>query len=171
MSTKWTNRMSRFHKITTLLGGGLSLAAAILVRLLTENPRLVLHRLAAGCHLPPLWFLGFVWLAGFCLLGAAMGFLLGNLCCGGSTHREALLWRGSTCLILALVISLVWYVLLFGKFSLFFSWLCLPLAMALALLCALSWWRLSRGASLILGGYALWMLCLFLLQFAVMLHN
>ncbi len=166
---KFTRQIGKIHKLSALIGGGIATVAAIFVRILTENPRVVLHRLAAYDRLPPLWLLSILWLGWFFLLGATTAILL----CASrrDCRREALLWRGSTFLVLTVVISLIWYTLLFGKFSLLISWLCLPVAIAAALLCALSWWRTAGWAGVLLVGFALWLLCLFLLQFAVMLHN
>jgi hypothetical protein len=83
---------------------------------------------------------------------------------------KALAWRGATALILAAVFSLVWYTLLFGKFLLLASWLCLPLSAAAAAWCALSWGQVRRGTAMILWGVFLWETFLFFLQLAVLLH-
>lgn len=168
-SQAWKRNISGNRGTASLIGGIGGVVLALLVRFFAGGPWTILHRLGAGEILPPLWFLSLLWLSWFFLVGFATGYLLATEV--GGAPREVLLWRGMTCLVLTLVLALVWYTLLFGKFSLFFSWLCLPLALAAALLCAISWWSLCRGAAVVLIGYALWLLCLFLLQMAVMLHN
>lgn len=169
MLGKLTKHMRKTHKIAALVGGGLALAAAFLVRLSVGSPLAAIRFLAADRLLPPLWLMGLLWLLGLFLLGVVGGLAIASTGCGG--QREALLWRGCTCLLLTVVFSLIWYALLFGKFSLFFSWICLPLAAAVAVLCFLSWRRPLGWAALVPAGYALWSVILFLLQFAVMLHN
>ncbi|MBQ9151214.1 MAG: hypothetical protein IJX72_03100, partial [Clostridia bacterium] len=98
----------------------------------------------------------------------AVGYLLS--CPSGNTRREAHLWRGNTFMVLAVVFSLVWYTLLFGKLYLLPSWICLLLSAASALLCTLSWWPIGKWVSIISLYFALWQVCLFFLQLAVILH-
>jgi tryptophan-rich sensory protein len=151
-----------------LVGGGAALAAALLTRLAAGSPAATVHQLEAFLPLPPLWLMGLLWLSAFALAGAAAGEMLTVPC--PSPRVEALAWRGATALILAVVFSLVWYTLLFGKFLLLASWLCLPLSAAAAAWCALSWGQVNRRAACILWGFALWEAFLFFLQLAVLFH-
>lgn len=169
MPVNFANRISNFHKNCILAGGGIGVGIALAVRLLTTSPRLVLHALAPTLSLPPLWLMGILWLAGCFLLGASVGYMVGRR--SGGMRCEMLAWRGSTFLVLTVAFSLMWYALLFGKFSLLLSLICLPVAMLTTAFCILTWWRVSAGVSLLLGGYILWLLFLLLLQLAVILHN
>lgn len=155
--------------LPVLVGGGLVLAAALLTRLTVGSPLAVIHKLGASVLLPPLWLTGLLWLGSYVLMGAAVGYLLS--CPPGNARREADLWRGCTFLVLAVVFSLVWYTLLFGKLCLLLSCLCLLLAAVCALVCMISWWSVGKGAAVISLGFSLWQICLLFLQFAVILHT
>ena len=154
--------------LPTWIGGGVTLLMALLTRACTGSPLAVVHKLNAESLLPPLWLLGTMWLLAYALMGGGAG----NLLCRrvGGAHNEALLWRGAAFFVLSIVLSLVWYTLLFGKLCVFPAWLCLVPSAAAALMCALSWWRLNRFTALIAVGFFLWQTALFLMQLGVMLH-
>ena len=76
---KMTNHMGRAHKACALVGGGLGLAGSIATASAVGSPLPVLHVLGADVILPPIWFLGLLWLAGYGLLGAGAGFVLACL--------------------------------------------------------------------------------------------
>lgn len=162
-----TTSINRFLTLPTLVGGGVVLATALLTRMTVGNPLLILHKLGAMEMLPPLWFLSLIWLSFYLLVGASTGYLLS--CPPGNAGREAFLWRGCTFMVLAVVLSLVWFTLLFGKFWLLPSWLCLCLTFVCASICAISWWQIGKGAAIIMWSFTVWQICLFFLQFAVML--
>ncbi len=163
-----TKQTARFLTIPVLIGGGIVLAAALLTRLAVGSPLAVIHKLGASILLPPLWFTSLLWLASYALMGAAAGYLLS--CPTGNTRREAFLWRGCTFLVLAVVFSLVWYTLLFGKLYLLSSWICLFFSAVAALICMISWWQIGKWAAIVSLCFAVWQVCLFLLQLAVILH-
>ena len=163
--------MKNTHPTATLpavSGGGVALAAAILTRLTAGSPLTVIHKLEATLPIPPIWLMSLMWLASFVLFGAAAGLLL--VFPHGNPQREASLWRGNTFMVLAMVFSLGWYTLLFGKFCLLPSCLCLLLSAAAALACALAWMQLKRNASVAALVFSLWQIFLFLLQCAVLFH-
>ena len=154
-----------------LIGGAIGLLAALTVRFAMGSPWTVLHRLNAADVLPPLWLLGLLWFAFPVLCGLSAGALMSRLC--GVARAEADFWRGCTFLVLSLLCAFAWYILLFGKCSLFFSGLCLLAAACASLLCVLSWRLISRGrvCTLIVAVNALWYVLLFFMQLAVVLHN
>ncbi len=151
-----------------LVGGGVGLLSLLVARLATGSPWAVFHHFAAGDVLPPLWLLSLLWFALPALGGAAAGVLFS--CLGHAAEREACFWRGCTCLVLSFLFASAWYALLFGKYSLFFSGLCLLAAALLSFLCAVSWRTLSVGASLVIAANALWYLMLLIWQISVALH-
>lgn len=155
------------QRTAALIGGGIGLISVLLLRFATTSPWIVLHRLNAGCVLPPLWLLSCLWIACFVLLGAAAGVIL-STDAGGAAETAA--WRGCTFLVLSVMLTFAWYTLLFAKFSLFVSWLCLPVGLVLAVLCGISWWQVRPAASLVAFGYALWLLLIFFWQIAVLVH-
>ncbi len=151
-----------------LIGAATVLTAALLTRLAVGSPLRAIHRLNAAGWLPPLWLMSLLWFGSFALVGAAAGSLLA--CPGGGARREAWLWRGSTFLVPAVVFSLVWYVLLFGRLWPILSCLFPLLSAAAALVCVLSWRLIGGGAWWAVLVFALWQTVLFCWQLAVLLH-
>ena len=152
-----------------LIGGAVGLLAVLTVRFAMGSPWTVLHRLNAADVLPPMWFLGLVWFAFPILCGLAAGVIPSRLC--GVARAEADFWRGCTFLVLSLLCAFAWYILLFGKCSLFFSGLCLMAAAFFSFLCALSWRTVSVGCALLVAGNGIWYILVLLMQLAVVLHN
>ncbi len=150
-----------------LVGGAILLSAALLTRLVTGSPLWLFRFGNVAGVLPPLWLTGLVWLLSFFALGAAAGYMFS--CRSLMGGREAGLWRGCTFLILAVAFSLIWYTLLFGKYYLLPSWLFLPMAAGAALMCGLSWWRISRGTGVTVWCFGLWQIMVFCLQLRVIL--
>ncbi len=159
---------SRGLTFPALIGAGLLLACAMLTRWSVGSPIILLHKLSASALLPPMWLMSLLWLGFYLLWGAALGDLLS--CPPTSPVGEVHLWRGCTFAVLAVVFSLVWYTLLFGKFYLVPSWMCLLVSAAAAFVCAYSWWRVTKWTSCVALLFGLWNICLFFLQFAVILH-
>lgn len=166
---KQTRNPSRALPLPALVGGGVTLSAALLTRWTVGSPLVVLHRLEALPILPPLWFMSLLWLASFALVGLSLGYL--SACTEGNPKREALFWRGSTFLVLATVFSLLWYTLLFGKFYPLPSWLCLLFSAVAALACAASWMHIKRAPAVTVLLFALWQTYLLLLQLTVLFHT
>ena len=164
---KNTQASTRALPLASLVGGGVTLAAALLTRWAVGSPVTVLHRLEALRALPPLWLMSILWLASFAAVGMAVGYLL--TCPDGSPRREALFWRGNTFLVLAVVFSLLWYVLLFGKFYPVPSLCCLLLSAGAALVCSLSWMQVKAPPAVAVLIFALWQGYLILLQLTVLM--
>ncbi len=163
------NQWGRLWTPHAWIGGGCTLAAAIAVAIRVGSPIPVWHRLDAGDILPPLWLMGTLWLVGMFAVGWAFGCLLGMR--AGGPVRDALKYRGSTCMVLAVVFALLWYELLFCSLRLMFSWLCLAVALIASTLAVLSWWRLCRPVACVTVGFCVWLVWLFLLQLGIMLRT
>ena len=163
-----TKKNDRFLTLPILLGGGIVLFVAILTRLAVGSPLIIIHKLGSSFALPPTWIMGLIWLGFYVLVGASTGYLLSFP--SGNIQRDVYLWRGCTFMVLAVGFSLVWYIFLFGKFWLIPSWICLCVSAVCAVTCMLSWWEIGKGAATVILGFSLWQICLFLLQFAVILH-
>ena len=160
---------ARINKMPVWIGGGVTVTAAILVRMAVGSPHAALWQLGATDRLPPLWILSVLWLGWFFLAGCAWGYLLGACPKRRGCGHDAAVWRGSLCLVLSLVFAFLWYALLVGSLSLFLSWLCLAVAVIFAFLCAFSWFSVSSGAAWITVGFCLWLTILFLLHLSVLL--
>ena len=112
---------ARINKTPVWIGGGVTVAAALLVRMAVGSPHAALWQLGATDRLPPLWILSALWLGCFFLVGCAWGYLLGACPKRGGCAHDAAVWRGSLCLVLSLVFSFLWFALLVGSLSLFLS--------------------------------------------------
>ena len=165
---KRINRMDNRRKIGLTVGGGLGLIGGIALRCAAGSPLPVLRLIGADTLLPPLWLVGVLWLAGYALAGGAAGYLSACPVVGG--RRAVLLWRGGTFLALSIGLSFCWYSCLFGAFHLLLSWVCLVMSVGFALLCTLSWWRVNSICAIAVGLLTIWLLCLVLFQFVLLLR-
>lgn len=161
---KW----ARYSTPYAWIGGGCTLVAALIVAIRVGSPLPALHRLDVGDVVLPLWLMGILWLVGMFAVGWSFGCLLGMRPC--SPVQDVMKYRGSTCVVVSVVFALLWYELLLCALSLLFSWFCLAVAVAMAALAALSWWRLCRPVACITVGFAAWLVWLLLLQLGVMLR-
>lgn len=146
----------------TWIGGGVTAAAALIVRLWAGSPLPLLHTVGAAVRLPPLWLAGLLWFAAFFAFGCAAGTALTGR--GGGPVQSAWRLRGSLYALLAVSAALLWYPMLFSSALL---WLSLPLPLlscAAAVLCALCWAHLRRTSVLPAAAFCCFMLYLFLLQ-------
>lgn len=133
-------------RTAALICGGLAALAALIVRLRTGSPLPVLHLLKLHIQLPPLWLLGILWLGGPFLFGYMTGRIWTRPAPG--VHRSAWRWRGTLYGLTALLLSLLWYPLVFASTLLWLSWLCLLLATGASLLCTLCWVRVHTRIAL-----------------------
>ena len=164
-----TNHIGKAYKTCALVGGGLGLVGSIAVATVVGSPLPVLHVLGADAILPPLWILGLLWLMGYALLGAAAGYVLACLFRGSC--RDTPLWKGLTFWVVEYTLSLAWYCLCFGSFTLFPAGLCLLIGVVAGILCTLSWFRVCRRPALLCGGVTLWLAYLLLCHLVIILHN
>ena len=160
--------MSRPQRTGIAVGGCVGLVGGLALRGAAGSPVPVLRLMGADALLPPLWLMGFLWLIGYVLVGCAAGYL--SVCPSVRGRREALLWRGGTFLAMAVGLSFCWYSCLFASFLLLLSWLCLLTSVLFLGLSVAAWWRLHRLCALTVGAVGGWLLCLALLQLALMLH-
>ena len=166
---KMTDHMGGAHKTCAWVGGGLGLVGSITVASAVGSPLPVLHVLGADAILPPIWFLGLLWLAGYGLLGAGAGLVLA--CLFRRDCRDAPLWKGLTFWVVAYALSLAWYCLCFGAFIPFPAGICLLVGVVAGVLCTLSWFRVCRCPAILCGGVTLWLFYLLLCQLVVVLHS
>lgn len=156
------------HRKLSVACSLVTVAMGLSVILLSPSPLTVLHRLNALVVLPPLWLLTLLHLAWHALFGwLLVSAFLGHR---KSPAHEGELWRGCTCMSVALGMIISWYVLLFAKGAVLLSWMFLPSAGFLIVLCALDHRRFQRGS---LIGYILlffWPLMLSFLHLVVLLQ-
>lgn len=160
--------MNKTRPLYVVLCGGVLWTAALTVRLTTAAPYVFLHNMAGQVALPPTWLMSLLWLGFFFLIGAAWGYVLGLK--GHRPRRDTWRFRGSMYFLLSVVCALLWYRLLFGAWAVFLSWLFLLADLAVTLVTALCWWRVSRAVGVILLVFALFLLFLFGCQLAIICH-
>ena len=164
-----TNSLHKINKIIWLVGGMVLILVALLVKEVVPHPLEFLHQYEALPLLPPLWLLQLWWLASYFVMGGAW------LCVLWGKERgavgEILRYKGGMYLVVSVFFTYVWYLLLFGMANLFLSWLCLCIALIMAGLTVLCYFRVLPAAgwgvvlSLIWWGYV----CL--MHLVVMLHT
>ena len=162
-------QVGKVHKTYALIGGALALVGSIAVASAVGSPLPVLRILGADAILPPIWFLGLLWLVGYALLGASAGYVLA--CLSGGPCGDTPIWKGLTCWVVAFTFSFAWYCLSFGSCLLFRAGICLLVGVAAGVACTVSWLRVHRLPALFCGGATLWMLYLFLCHLVVSLHG
>jgi hypothetical protein len=168
---RWYRMKNKSRGLTfpVLIGAGFLLTCALLTRWSVGSPILLLHKLNASEILPPMWLMSLLWMGFYGLWGAAFGDLLSGL--PENPAREVYIWRGSTFAVLAVVFSLVWYTLLFGKFYLVPSCMCLLMSSLASLVCGYSWWSVAKWTAIVAILFASWNICLFFFQFSIILHQ
>ncbi|MBE6558576.1 MAG: hypothetical protein E7661_06160 [Ruminococcaceae bacterium] len=160
-------KISKHVRGEAILGGALLLLISFSVKCATISPYVLLHRTETLIILPPLWIMGFFWFLAYFFLGSAGGHLL--FLQVSSSELRVSKYKGGMFYILWLVLSYVWYVLLFTCEAFLVSWIILALALCCAGVTIFSWLSLSKGCAVVLVGVFLGHLLLFLLQMAAML--
>ena len=166
---KQTGKINRFLTLPVLVGGVVIFAIALCTRLSVGTPYVVLHKLGVLDILPPVWLVGLIWSLLYVLAGAVSGYLLS--CPLRNAVKETFLWRGCTFMVSSFVLSLAWYALLFGKFWLLPSWICLCFGCVCAVFCAISWWKISKTPAMLIGVFALWEISIIFMQFLIMIST
>ena len=157
---------------TALLCGLVSTAICFSIRILTESPFDMIHKLNCASLLPPIWLFNLLSILWGFLFGYAAGLVIRQSANRG-THTCILLsaYRGGLCYLCAFFLSCAWYPLLFGAGRLFIAFLVAFWATVFSALCALCWFRVSSSATLIVAAYTLWMVYVFCLLFIVFFKN
>ena len=156
------------HSIAVWITGGVLVGGALLFCAAMGSPLPTLHKIMALDFLPPVWMVSLIWLIGLFIVGAAAADAL--TCPRGGGAVEANAWQGCAWLALSLAFTVAWYALLFAKFSLLASWICLLLAVGCTLLGTLAFWRTHWTIGICLGGYALWLALVCGAQMVIMLR-
>ena len=156
------------HSVVVWITGGVLAGCALLFCAAMGSPLPTLHKLMALDILPPVWMVSLLWLVGLFMVGSAAADAL--TCPRGGGGVEACAWQGGAWLALSLAFTVAWYALLFARFSLLASWICLLLAVGCALLGTLALWQTHWMNGIRFGGYALWLALVCGAQMVVMLR-
>ena len=145
-------------RMAMLVCGCVLLAASILVRTLCGSPWESVAALALRDRLPSFWGMTLIWSAWYFVLGALFGAIMfsgepaGVICV-----RTVEKYRGGMYFITMILLGFLWYPLFFVTARLALAALLSLAVTVLALLCALSYWRISRVAGAIMLAHALYL--------------
>jgi tryptophan-rich sensory protein len=148
-----------------LIGGGVLLLAATLVRGVCGSPYengILLH-----CKdlLPPVWLMTLLWMVWYVLLGGAFALVMSDRRCDPYTVSQRL--GGGMTYLGMLMLGFLWYPTFFCAGRVFAAALVVLGVLALCVFTALLYWRAYRPAALLLFAHALFLLWMLVLSVAV----
>lgn len=159
------NHLRDYNKTVMLVGGGLLVCIALVIRMLSESPVLFWHAFSNICRLPPLWLMSLFWLVFCFILGCAGGGVMSM--CLRSTLRDVWRYRGGMYFILSIVLMFMWYLLIFGMMSLLFSFVLLISAIALTVLTAIFWIKVNVISGVAMFIHSVWLIFIAMVQLSL----
>lgn len=163
-----TKSLNKINKIIWLIGGGFFLILLWNIQKINPSPLELFHACNALSLLPPLWML--------CLLQCAAFFLMGGACLSlvcfpkGPSYGEVLKYKCAMFLAVSMLFILSWYVILFGTSGFFLSWLCLTLAILMAIITAWNAMQISLWIGVGIWLSIIWWGYVWMMQVIVILH-
>lgn len=153
--------------ILTLIVGGVTLLCYLFVRFLCGAPYRMMLELAISDIVPPVWLFTLLQAVAFFTAGCAAGFVLGYrpVCCLAAKYKGGMLF------VLAAAVELCWYPFLFIGGLVVVTLLQSILALALAILTTVSFFRVSSFAGWIFAFHSVWLLYILILSFRIFLRN
>ena len=160
--------IDKINKSWFSAGAVLFLVAVVFLKYQMPPPHVLLHSVQCYERLPPLWLLGLLWSGSYALMGGALGHTLSlkHISCENNGSR----YLGAFLLLLATILGAVWYMLLFGKQAVLFSWLLMGIGLAMLGGGVYVWTRVSKMAVVCLIGVLFVHILLWITQLFVMLH-
>lgn len=143
----------------------------IVVRILSGSPYDLLHKIDGIELFPPIWLYSlccFIWSY---LLGSSVGIINETIICKKGIDYERNAYRGGIKFLLSFFLFLSYYPLMFAREAIFISVICVLLSAVSSCACSYFWLKISGIASLIMGGFALWELYVFIISFSVFLSR
>lgn len=155
-----------------LIVGIICAALCLIVRLFSESPYEVIHRIDSNGILPPLWLLNLLSVTACFLSGFAAGLVTDEVLCGrAGGRREIAAYRGGLFFLATFFLMLAWYPIFFSAELLFIA-LLITVAAFLLSLCALLQWTEVRTLSVCLMVInTVWCFYLFIINLIVLLCN
>ena len=149
------------------IAGVVTLLCYIFVRAVCGAPYRIMLELGISDLIPPVWFFTLLQAVAFFTAGCAAGFVLGYrpLCCLAEKYKGGMLF------VLTAAVKLCWYPLLFVGGMVLLSLLQSILALALAVVTTITFFRVSRFAGWIFVLHDIWLFYLFILSFRIFLRN
>lgn len=170
---KLTDRIRRWRAGCNLgallIGGGATMLAGVLVRAVCGSPYRHGVMVQFDAYIPPVWLMTLLWMLWYFVLGATFVGTLWTARCNQATRADVY-WGGMLFLSM-LFFGFVWYPLFFVAARFFLAWLVVLVVLALCLLTALRYWKVSRLASGILLVHAVFLFYLWIVNFIVIIHS
>ena len=162
-----SQEMAQTGIVLTLIVGSIALFCCLFVRFLCGAPYRIMLELGISDLIPPVWLFTLLQAISFFTAGCAAGFVLGYR----SSCVLAEKYKGGMFFVLAAAVELCWYPFLFLGGLVFVCLLQALLALTLAVLTTVSFFRVSRFAGWIMVFHDIWLLYLLILSFRIFLRN
>ncbi|MBQ8408725.1 MAG: tryptophan-rich sensory protein [Clostridia bacterium] len=146
----------------------LSASVCLCIRLLTNSPYEMIHRLNCTDLFPPIWLFNALSVIWSILTGLAVGAVVG---CRPRGNGEIQAYRGGLFFLASFFLSACWYPVFFGSGRVFVALILSFVAVICSALCVCSWVRVSPQASLIIAAHTLWLAYTVFLLFRILLQN
>ncbi|MBO4308826.1 MAG: tryptophan-rich sensory protein [Clostridia bacterium] len=153
--------------VTTVAVGVLATLCYLTMRILCGNPYRIMLELGISDLVPPVWLFTVLWALAFFTAGCAAGFVLGYRPLGCAAEK----YKGCMIYVLAAAVELCWYPTMFAGGLVFFALLESFLAMFLAVLTTVSFFRVSRFAGILFVLHDVWVFSILVLSFRIFLRN
>lgn len=153
--------------VSTLAVGVIATLCYITVRILCGSPYRVMLELGISDLIPPVWLFTLLHALAFFTAGCAAGFVLGYRPIGCAAEK----YKGCMIYVLAAAMELCWYPTLFAGGLVFVALLVSILAMALAVMTTVIFFRVSRFAGFLFVLHDVWVFSLLVLSFRIFLRN
>lgn len=169
MTTRaWLSQeVSQTSLILTPVVGVLTLLCYIFLRALCGAPYRIMLELGISDLIPPVWLFTLLQAVAFFTIGCAAGFVLGFRPSCSMAEK----YKGGMLFVLTAAVELCWYPLLFVGGAVFLSLLQSAVALALAVMTTVSFFRVSRFAGWIFVLHDVWLFYLLVLTFRIFLRN
>ena len=153
--------------ITTLAVAILATLCYLTVRILCESPYRVMLELGISDLIPPVWLFTLLQTLAFFTAGCAAGFVLGYCSFGCAAEK----YKGCMLYVLVTVLELCWYPSLFVGGLVFLTLVESLLAMALAILTTIVFFRVSCFSGFIFVLHDIWVFSILILSFRIFFRN
>ncbi len=152
-----------------LIGGGATMLAGVIVRAVCGSPYRHGVMVQFDAYIPPVWLMTLLWMLWYFILGATLAYVLSSSRCDRASRAEV--YRGGMLFLSMLFLGFVWYPLFFVAARFFLAWLIVFAVLALCVLSAWGYWRVSRLVSVILLSHAVFLFYLWIVNFIVIVHS
>lgn len=171
MSGSKTFGKSLFN-VCSLIIGFMCVLMYIITLTVSGSPYDMIHKLDLNKMIPPMWVWRIFSIVWFFLSGAAAGLIVYE----GACHRigadgKLCAYRGGTYFISGFFLSIVHYPLFFCVERLFIAFIVSLLAIICTVICCVIWSKISPLASVVLSGYAFWLLYVVFISACLMIVN